>query len=388
MDIALSVTLGLLFMIASFFSTFLLFYLWRYVDVRTAQMPGASPVLVTLQRIFELVYVAIYVVMMLEMLPRLWTYQVELPPRTVAHVFLGFTIGTALLIKIGISRLFRDFYAWLPGLSALVFAMTVLLCGLSVPFALHEYGLARGQAGGSVYSDESRERLARLLPLADLPKEARLADLATVDALRRGRDVLAQKCVVCHDLKTVLVQPRSPAQWWRTVERMARMPTFSEPLTEQEQYEVTAYLIAIANDVTKSVMAQHEEKQTREAAAIATAAKRERTRGPERAAYERICSECHDLADIEQNPPRTPEEAAAVIERMIVENGLVASKEEIDLVYTFMVTVLVGGQPESAPIITGPQPQPQPLPLPQPQPPLEDDARPKTWPKPKQMRKP
>lgn len=356
MDIALSVTLGILFVIAALFSTFLLFYLWRYVDPRTGQMPGAPPMLVRIHGIFEFVFLALYLVMMSEMLPRLWNYQVELPPRTVAHVLLGFGVGTVLLLKIAISRLFRGFTAWLPGLSALIFTITVLLCGLSVPFALHEYGLARGQAGGSVYSDESRERLARLLPLAELPKQAPLRDLATVDALRRGRDVLAHKCVVCHDLKTVLVQPRLPSEWWHTVDRMAKKPTFAEALSEPEQFEVTAYLIAIAGDVSRHALAQHEAKERRKAAAIALAVKRESYHGPERAVYERVCSECHPLSEIEQNMPHTADEVAAVIGRMIDENGLSASKEEIEQVHAFMVTVLVGEKPQ--PIITGPQPTP------------------------------
>jgi mono/diheme cytochrome c family protein len=360
MDIALSVTLGILFVIAALFSTFLLFYLWRHIDLHTGQMPGASPILVRLHAIFELVFLALYLVMMSEMLPRLWNYQVELPPRTVAHVLLGFGVGTVLLLKIAISRLFREFTAWLPGLSALIFTITVLLCGLSVPFALHEYGLARGQAGGSVYSDESRERLAKLLPLAELPKEAPVRDLSTVDALRRGRDVLAHKCVVCHDLKTVLVQPRLPSEWWHTVDRMAKKPTFAEALSEQEQYEVTAYLIAIAGDVSRHAMAQHEAKERRKAAAIALAIKRESYHGPERAVYERVCAECHPLSEIEQNMPHTADEVAAVIDRMINENGLSASKEEIDQVHSFMVTVLVGEKAQ--PIIAGPQPTPPPEP--------------------------
>ena len=38
-----------------------------------------------LHRIVGLVYVLIYIVLMWQMLPRLWEYQVELPARTVIH---------------------------------------------------------------------------------------------------------------------------------------------------------------------------------------------------------------------------------------------------------------------------------------------------------------
>jgi cytochrome c5 len=349
MDIAISVTLGLLFMVASLAATCLRVFTWRSSDPKAGGLH-----LIRLRQIFEVVYAAIYVVMMFEMLPRLWAYQVELPPRTVFHVAIGFVLGALLLLQLLVG-LARELRAWMPVLSAMVFVNTVLLCGLSVPFALHEYGLARGQAGGSVYSDESREVLARALPLAGLPEEARPDELTSVESLRRGRNVLAQKCVVCHDLKTVLVQPRKPADWWHTVARMAEKPTFSEPLTQLEQWEVTAYLIAIANDVSASDIAQHEETATRRATAIAVATKRGSNFGADRVLYEKICSECHPLADIEAHAPRSAEEVAAVIERMIVENGMIASKEEIELVYGFMVGLYVADAGTAAPMLTGPQ---------------------------------
>jgi len=71
--------------------------------------------------------------------------------------------------------------------------------------------------------------------------------------------------------------------------------------------------------------------------------------------YEKVCAECHPLADIEAHPPRSAEEVAAVIERMIVDNGLVASKEEIELIYGFMVNLYVDdAAAEKAPMLTGP----------------------------------
>ncbi len=360
MDIAISVSLGLLFVVASLLATCLQLYLWRNVPSDASVISSGSPTLQRLQGIFEFIYIGIYAVMMVEMLPRLWSYQVELPPRTVMHVSLGFVLGALLVLQV-FARVFRGVNHWRPGLSGLVFVLTVLLCGLSVPFALHEYSLARGQAGGSVYSDESRERLAKALPHAELPAEASLEQLASVDSLRRGRTVLAQKCVVCHDLKTVLVQPRTPDEWWRTVDRMAKKPTFSEPLTQAEQWEVTAYLIAIANDMSASTLAKHEEKATRRATSIAIATKRGSNFGAGRVAYEKMCSECHALADIEANPPRSAEEIAAVIERMIVDNGLVASKEEVDIVASFMMGLYVADGSDAVPMLAGPLPDPAPV---------------------------
>lgn len=349
MDIAISVTLGLLFLIASLAATCLRMFTWRPND------PSGPGVLAKrLCQIFELIYAAIYLLMMVEMLPRLWSYQVELPPRTVFHVAIGFILGALLLLQL-VAGLSRELRGWMPVLSALIFTQTILLCGLSVPFALHEYGLARGRAGGSVYSDESREALARHLPLAGLPGTVRLEELTTVEALRRGRNVLAQKCVACHDLKTVLVQPRKPPDWWRTVTRMAEKPTFNEPLSEQEQLEVTSYLIAIANDVSASDLEKHEETSTRRATAIAVATRRTSSYGADRTVYEKVCAECHPLADIEAHPPRSAEEVAEVIERMITDNGLVASKAEIEQIYGFMINLYVADAGANAPMITGPE---------------------------------
>ena len=45
--------------------------------------------------------------MMWAMIPRLWTYQVELPARTVVHLVLGISIGAILTIKISIVRWFK-----------------------------------------------------------------------------------------------------------------------------------------------------------------------------------------------------------------------------------------------------------------------------------------
>lgn len=44
---------------------------------------------------------------MCAMIPRLWTDQVELPARTVAHLVIGIAIGAILILKISIVRFFK-----------------------------------------------------------------------------------------------------------------------------------------------------------------------------------------------------------------------------------------------------------------------------------------
>jgi len=364
MDIALSVTLGLLFLVTAFAAVFLMFHLWGYPFDKVAQKSGAPPGLMRLHRVLGYVYVVLYLVMMSEMVPRLWTYQVELPARTVMHICFGLLIGTVLILKISIIRWFRHLEEWMPVLGVLLLSFTLLLTGLSVPFALREYGLARSTAGGSVYSEENRERLAVLLPQADLPENADLEEIATPEGLREGRDVLVTKCVICHDLKTILVQPRTPSGWWKTVERMALKPSFADPMTLGEEYLVTGYLIAISGDLQKSVKERklQEQKKNEAMAGMKQEAKDVTAEAKEGAVpgaalelppfdeaeatktYETVCAQCHGLADVDAKPPTTAEECKNLILRMIGENGMEATKDQLDLVYLHMVKKYAGGK--------------------------------------------
>jgi hypothetical protein len=60
-----------------------------------------------LRRLMGYVFVLIYVYLMWDMVPRLWTYQIELPTRTVVHLALGIAIGAILIIKVLVVRYFK-----------------------------------------------------------------------------------------------------------------------------------------------------------------------------------------------------------------------------------------------------------------------------------------
>ncbi|MDC0670322.1 c-type cytochrome [Nannocystis radixulma] len=356
MEIAASVTLGLLYLLSGFASVFLMFKLWGWPDGDQPGMSQAPRHLVRLHDIFLTIFVALYVVMMIVMVPRLWNYQVELPPRSAVHVTLGFLIGILLLVELAFYRVFRHLQDWVPPLATVVLGCSVLLLGLSVPGGLREYGLARGQVGGGVYSVENRARVARLLPLAELPEDAPLADLTTVESLRHGREILATKCVVCHDLKTVLVQPRAPAGWWRTVERMADKPTFDDPMTERELYDVTAYLIAITGDLQRSARQQREQKLKQQQAiapADPTAPAPAYDESAAQKAFETRCSECHELAEVDKKPPTSARQVKEIIERMVADNGMAAPSGELDLCYAFMIRKYAPHEVASAPATLG-----------------------------------
>lgn len=359
MNVALSVTLGLVFLISGIASVALLFKILGYTEGltegKTPALENAPPHLRRLHTIFLAVFAVLYLVMMVVMVPRLWNYQVELPPRSAVHVCLAFLLGVLLAVEIAILRVFRHLVMWVPMLAAASLGCAVLLLGLSVPSALREYGLARGQVGGGVFSVENRARVSRLLPLAEMPPEAPLAELSTVDALAAGREVLVTKCVVCHDLKTVLAQPRPPAGWWRTVERMAEKPTFDDPMTERELYDVTAYLIGITGDLQRSARQQREQK-LRQQQAIAVDADAPAAPYDEAAAqkaYETACSQCHELADVDKKPPTTAKEVKELIERMVSDNGMTAAPKELDLAYAYMLRKFAPGEVATAPPTLG-----------------------------------
>src|SRR5579862_3910738 len=200
MNIVTSVVLGIVFLGLGAAATFLMYYLWGFPFDKATRTSAAPKPLMRLHHVIGYSYAAIYIVMMFHMVPRMWQYQVELPPRTVAHLLLGFLIGIILLRKITIMRFFRHLEEWMPYLGTLLFVCTVLLMGLSLPAAYREGRLASTAVGGGVYSAENRKRVAQLLPQAGLAGTS-MSDLTTETSLRAGRTVLMDKCVRCHDLK-------------------------------------------------------------------------------------------------------------------------------------------------------------------------------------------
>ena len=349
MSTSMSAILGLIFLALANASVFLMFKLWGYPFDKETHKSEAPPALMLLHRLIGYAYAILYVFMMWHMVPRLWNYQVELPPRTVAHLMLGITIGVLILVKIAILRFFRHFEESMPYIGTCLLICTYLLIGLSVPFTFREAAL-RTQT--SAFSDEGIARTRKLLENAGLPAEAPLDELASKRKLREGQHVLQRKCVICHDLRTILVKPRTPPDWVRLVNRMAIKPMIGEPIHQEEEWTVSAYLIAITPDIQVSVREQRQEQmrsnEAREAAQIATVAMQAEAatvvgaRLPHpydaveaKALFEDRCSQCHPITDVEDYPPRSEEETTELITRMI-DIGLYLEEEEIELITRYI----------------------------------------------------
>ena len=346
MSTSTSAILGLIFLGLANASVFLMFKLWGYPFNKETHKSEAPPSLMLLHRFIGYAYAILYVFMMWHMVPRLWNYQVELPPRTVAHLMLGITIGVLILVKIAILRFFRHFEESMPYIGTCLLLCTYLLIGLSVPFTFREAAL-RTQT--RAFSDEGMARTRKLLENAGLPTEAPLDELASKRKLREGQRVLQGKCVVCHDLRTILAKPRTPTNWVSLVNRMAIKPMIGEPIHEEEEWTVSAYLIAITPDIQTSVRQQRQEQmrsnEAKAAAQIATVVMEAEAatdtapvtynEAEAKALFEDKCSQCHPFTDVEDYPPHSEEETTELITRMI-DIGLYLEEEEIELIVRYI----------------------------------------------------
>lgn len=260
----------------------------------------------------------------------------------------------------------------MPYLGVGVLLCTTLLIVLSLPAAFREHSLAHGAPNGDPFGARSLERVARLLPDAELPAGTDLMRLATADALQAGRSVLIGQCTLCHDLKTVLDKPRPPATWANVVERMAEKPSLFGTITDDDQARVTAYLIAITPDLQRSAKQRRSDAMPTDgddddAAATVDAgvsepsppldasvavdapsamgnldaavpsAKPPIEPAQAKTTFLRKCSGCHETSDVDASPPTTSAQSRRLIRRML-ENGLKASRRELELITWWLDT--------------------------------------------------
>ena len=376
MPISVTALLGVLFLVLAFVSTYLMFKFWGYPYDKERRKSECPQWKMNIHRGVGYAYGIIYVAMMLEMVPRLWEYQVEFPARTVAHIMLGFTIGVILLLKVSILRWFRHFEEWMPVLGVGLLLCTVLLSALSLPFVFREQVIA---ASEETFSPANRARVRELLARSGLPPDTDLDALASESGLRRGRRVLLEECTFCHDLKTAIARPRTPEDWVGTVQRMAEKPSVGPRIQPDEAHHVAAYLVAITPELQESAKAKRAEEEKKEetleaareleaepepvaaepttteppaetpaetpAGTPAPAPKAKPRRPPPdpaaaRRAFQAECSKCHKLADVDEKPPRSAREASALIQRM-VENGMEARRKDLELIRWYLIETYV-----------------------------------------------
>ena len=282
-------------------------------------------------------YGIIYVAMMIEMFPRLWEYQYELPARTVIHAVVAIFLGVLLICKIAILIFFRHFEEAMPRYGFGILACTVILISLSLPHAARALDLQ-----GRIADPENMARLELVLQEVDFGEaQVDLATLTTEESLVRGREVLVNKCVTCHDMRTILIQPRTGQRWLEVVTRMKDKPDpfASEALTDEEIPFVTAYLIAITPDIQQSTKRKREgerernqmqEKTQQVLADMPAQAPAEAPALDEvaaKTALDHRCTECHELSEITEHGGDDVGGWSKVIADMVEEGAEVADDE-------------------------------------------------------------
>jgi rubredoxin/mono/diheme cytochrome c family protein len=298
---------------------------------------GGAGQAIVVHRVFGYVFLAVYLLLMFQMVPRLWTYQIEFPARTMVHVALGIAVGVSLLLKIAIVRFFRRLdQALVPALGTFVLVGSVVLITIAVPSAFRE-----AVATAKLFTEENRQRVGLLLAQTGFDEEE-CRRLASADSLRAGQRVLRQECVQCHDLRTVLARPRTPQNWWQTVQRMADRTTPMNPLEPDEQKRVTAYLIALSPQLQRSTGKQRDEEDRRDqsqraAEAVFAGEAETASLDPEagKQLFETRCSQCHPPALVDEVPLGSEGDARALVTRMVGE-GLEATEDELSQIVRYL----------------------------------------------------
>ncbi|MEM9187903.1 MAG: DUF6529 family protein [Myxococcota bacterium] len=262
MNTTISMWMGIAFVALAIVAVVLQAWLWnpKYWDEQKKKT-HAPPFWIAVHRISGYLYFGIYIIMMWEMLPRLWEYQVELPARTVLHAVCAILIGVILVTKILILRFFRYFEEAMPALGFGLLLCTIVLTTLSLPYVIQAHG------AGLKLDDENIERVREILGNLDIPEEFSPELLTTEDSFEKGREVLVQKCTPCHDIRTILSRPRNGESWLSLNQRMAEKPQISEPITQPDVYFVTSYLVAVTPGIQETTQALREARLARAAAA-------------------------------------------------------------------------------------------------------------------------
>ena len=345
--------LGILFVAVAATLTFLMFYVWKFPFDHEKSKSSAPSIAIISHRLLGYLFVILYIYIMWQMVPRLWSYQIELPARTVVHLVLGILIGALLITKIVIVRFFKHMEArFAPLLGSGLFICAILLVGLVLPFSLREAYLESTALGDDSMLQSRIERIRELLPGVGLEDEKLLDDLASKKGLIAGRRILTAKCIQCHDLRTVLARPRTPKAWQQTVSRMANRSTILNPITQDDQWFVVAYLVAVSPTLQETLkqrlrleMGVRESQTSMESAEIKVETEdSEYDHSSAEELFKQTCSQCHSHTQVDQAPPGTKLEVITLVKRM-VNNGLEANDSDLATIIRYLTTTYAGQQP-------------------------------------------
>ena len=346
MSTTLSMWLGISFVVLGIGATILQAWLWSFPMVPDPGGPdpngkSTAPKFWTgVHRFMGLAFVVIYTVLMVEMVPRLWEYQVELPARTVMHAVMGLLIGILLVAKIAIIRWFQHFGKSLPSIGLGIMACTIILATLSVPFALKAHDF------GETLNPQNVERVKTALHNVEWADEADvdglIERLVTEPSMEDGIETLTKKCVACHDMRTILAKPRSAQGWYSVNQRMLKKPTLGERLYAHEIPAVTAYLVAITPDLQESVKLKkaRQDKQQTEKEKLDKVVESQAEPEPVdlkkgKELFEAKCIDCHE-SEIDDHGNDDAAGWKEVVDRMITEQDADLTADEAQIIVSYL----------------------------------------------------
>ena len=402
MSTTITMWLGIAFVLLAIFASILQAWLWSFPmepDPGGPDPNGKSTAprfWTNTHRFMGLAYVVIYVVLMVEMVPRLWEYQVEFPARTVMHIVMGVTIGVLLVAKISVIRWFQHFGKSLPSLGLLLLLCTLILGTLSIPYSIQAHDF------GDALSTENLKRVDRVLKTLSFEKDVKVDTLTTEKSMAIGRSVLVDKCVVCHDLRTILRKPRNGKSWHRVVVRMMDKPSIGVRITKADVAPVTAYLIAITPRIVDSEKKRREEiKEKKKAIATVVAEEKKAASKPVAAKaagppgyddakakklVEAKCSECHEYSYIADAGLQTREGWKKIVVEMVEDNDADFTASEIAIMVEWLTRH--HGKKGAAKAKPAAKPAPKPAAKPAPKPAPKPAAKPAPKAAPKKAAKP
>ena len=341
MSVTISMWLGIAFLVLAVVAVLLQAWLWGPKFWNEEEKKTHAPkAWLRVHAASGYLFGIIYVVMMWNMFPRLWEYQYELPARTVIHAVVAIILGVLLITKIMILLFFRHFEESMPQFGFGILVCTVVLTTLSVPHAVRGLDL-QGRIGDA----ENMARVEQILAEIDFGEGSpQVAELTSEEGLRIGRDILVNKCITCHDMRTILMQPRTGARWHELVLRMQEKPDpfNTNPLTDAEVPFVTAYLVAITPDIQASRKKKVEEEKARdevEQKTVAAMAEEADTSAPSvevdetkaKAILGNRCTDCHENEEIENFGGADVAGWAKVITSMVEEGAEITDEEAVVL---------------------------------------------------------
>ena len=122
---------------------------------------------------------------------------------------------------------------------------------------------------------------------------------------------------------------------------MASRSTILNPITEDDQWFVTAYLVAVSPTLQETLKQRRKmENNTAQAQSSMNAAARmvdgkDYDAGKAEVLFKQTCSQCHSYTQVENAPPTNQGEAVALVQRMVA-NGLSANEAELNTIIQYL----------------------------------------------------